>query len=325
MSEKNKKIYHRILLILSLALLVGLAVYVQKNSVSFAHLKSVRLEFIILLIGIHAIFHWLLGMTQKMPLVKHKIKLSIKEWYGLCMASELFNMLLPANGGTGIRMLYLKDKKKLPFRSFLSLSFAIVLIGFTFLGVIGVIYSRFFLAKSASVFVLLESTFIALAISGIILMFMTDAIAKIFKFKRKSSPKFYLSDIKLSSSIALCWIGMFLLYPIKIYLSFVAIGVELPIIHAIEISLVLLAASLFQILPGNIGVKEIITAYIGKQYGIEFETALLASLIDRAILLIFLFPLGFYFYWQLFLEAALPSVFARIFWSRPKQSVQTSP
>lgn len=321
MTEKNKKLYHAVLLILSLALLAGLAFYVQKNSTSFTLLKSVKLEFVFLLIFIHAFGFWLLGMTQKLPLKIHNINLTFKEWYGLCMVSELFNMLLPANGGTGIRMLYIKDQKKLPMREFLAMSFAIILIGFTFLGLMGISYCRFFLAKTDTIFVLLESVFIALAISGIILIFAADAFAKIFKFRRKYSPKTYLKDFKLTGWVTLCWIGMFTLYPLKIYLSFLAIGIDLSFSQSVELSLILLTASLFQVLPGNMGVKEIITAYVGKQYGIPFETALLASLIDRAILMLFLFPVGFYFYWQLFLEATLP----KILWSRLKQSAQTSP
>ena len=82
-------------------------------------------------------------------------------------------------------------------------------------------------------------------------------------------------------------------------------------------------ASFFQVLPGNIGVKELITTYISSHYGINFETALLASLIDRGVLLVFLLPVGFYFYWELFLDATLPRLAFGMF--RPSQSEQTSP
>jgi len=325
MSEKGQKIYHRILFILSLLLLAGLGFYVQKNEQSFEKIKFIKFEYILVLISIHALNYYLLGLTHKMPLKKHQIILKFKEWFGLCMVSELFNMLLPAKGGTGIRMLYIKNKKGLSMREFLSMSFAIVLTGFTFLGITGTIYCHFFLNKTHPVFVILESIFIALSVSGILLIFATEALGKIFKFKRKYSPKAYLFDLKLSSAATICWIGMFFLYPIKIYLSFLAIGLELNFADSFEISLILLAASLFQVLPGNIGVKEVITAYIAKQYGIEFETALLASLIDRAILLLFLFPVGFYFYWQLFLECSLPQMnWAKAFFKR-EQSVQTLP
>ncbi len=55
------------------------------------------------------------------------------------------------------------------------------------------------------------------------------------------------------------------------------------------------------------------TAYIGKQYGIEFEVALLASLVDRAVLVLYLFPVGFYSYWNLFLEKRFSEInFAKI-------------
>ncbi|NOT77383.1 MAG: flippase-like domain-containing protein [Bacteriovoracaceae bacterium] len=312
MSEKSKIIYHRSLVLLSFILIIGLGFYIHNNTSTFILIKNIRLDIVLALILIHVINYWLLGLTHKLPLKKHQINLKFKEWYGLCMVSELFNMLLPAKGGTGIRMLYINDKKKLAMREFLSMSFAIVLIGFTLLGLIGLAYCQIYLKKTHIVFSLLESVFLALSISGIILMFMTEAISKLFKFKRRYSPKNYLKDLKLTSIVSLCWIGMFVLYPVKVYLSFKAIGIDLNFYDSFEISLVLLAASLFQVLPGNIGVKEIVTAYIGRQYGIDFEVALLASIIDRAILLLFLFPVGFYFYWELFLESSLP----RINWAR---------
>lgn len=324
MTEKTKKIYHTILLILSLALLAGLGLYVQKNTTTFTQLKSVKFEYIAILIFVHSLSFWFLGMTHKLPLEKLNIHLRFKEWFGLCTVAELFNMLLPANGGTGIRMLYIKDKKFLPMREFLTMSFAITLVGFTLLGLVGITYCEYFLKKSSTVFVLLESVFVALVISGIILIFATEAIARIFRFKRKSSPKAYLKDFKLTSLISLCWLGMFIVYPFKIYLSFLAIGIDLSLAQSLELSLVLLAASLFQILPGNLGIKEIITTYVAQNFGIPMEAALIASLVDRLILLIFLFPVGFYFYWQLFLEAAFPKAILPLFF-RPKQSARTSP
>lgn len=302
-------------------LFLGLALYIQKHTSALLYLKSIRFDFILFLLLMHALDFYLVGLIQKLPLRKHNISLKMKEWYGLSVASELFNMLLPAKGGTGLRLLYLKDKKALAVREFLSMSFAVVMIGFTFLGFVGLLYCHFFLKKNQSISTLLESVFLALLVSGFLLLFFTEILGKLFKFKRRYSPKVYLQDKKLTSLIALCWIGVFVLYPIKVYLAFTAIGLEINFMDSFEISLILLIASLFQVLPGNMGVKEIVTAYIGKQYGIEFEAALLASLIDRMILLLFLFPVGFYFYWQLFLEASLPKVLL----PKLKQSAQTSP
>lgn len=306
MSERSKKIYHAILLLLSVALLIGLGIYVQKNSSSFEKIKTINLGLILLLVTTHAIHFLLLGVTHFYPLRRHNIFLKFKEWYGLCTVSELFNMLLPAKGGTAIRMMYINEKKGLAKREFLSMGLAVVLTGFSLLGILGTVYCHFFLTKHNVVFVALESLFIALTVSSFLLIFISEIISRIFKTERKFSPKKYLSDKKIFLVSVICYLGMFILYPIKIYLSFKAVGISIHLFDSFEISLILLVSSFFQILPGNIGVKEVATAYIAQQYGIQFEMALLASLVDRAILLLFLFPFGAYFYWNLFLNASLP-------------------
>ena len=323
MSLRAKKIYHIFLIILSIALIVGVISYIKKSPITLSQLQNLHPGYMLILIALHALGFWFLGFTQALPLKKHNIKIQTKEWYGLSVVAELFNMILPANGGTGVRMMYMKDKKNLPIRQFLSMNFAVILTGFTMLGIFGSLYFQYVLDKQDEVFKMLEALFIALALSGILLLISSEIFGKIFKFKRKYSPKIYLFDTKLASFATAAWFIFFALYPLKIYLSFLAIGVQIGPSESFEISLILLVASFFQILPGNMGVKELITAYISSQYGINFETALLASVIDRGVLLLFLLPVGFYFYWELFLDAALPNFAISLF--RPSQSEQTSP
>ncbi len=307
MKTRYKKTYHQALLFLSLALLIGLVLYVRKNSSSFERIKSINLSIAFSLIGIHALNYILLGITHFYPLKKiHSIKLNTNEWFGLCTISELFNMLLPAKGGTAIRMMYMNEKKDLPMREFLSMGLAVLLIGFSFLGLAGSIYCHYFLTKHNIVFDALESLFIALTLSSFMLILSNELFTRIFKLERKYSLKKYLIDRNIILISLICYLGIFALYPLKVYLSFRAIGIEMRLFDSLEISLILLATGLFQILPGNIGVKEVATAYIANQYGIQFEAALLASLVDRAILMLFLFPMGAYFYWILFLDLSLP-------------------
>lgn len=307
-------------MLLSVALISGLVIYVQKNSSSFEKIKSINIGLVFLLITTHILHFLLLGATHFYPLRRHNIFLKFKEWYGLCTISELFNMLLPAKGGTAIRMMYINETKGLSKREFLSMGLAVVLTGFSLLGILGTIYCHFFLTKHNVVFVALESLFIALTISSFLLIFASEIIGHLFKIKRKFSPKKYLTDKKIFIVSILCYLGMFILYPVKIYFSFKAVGVSINLFDSFEISLILLVTSFFQILPGNIGVKEVATAYIAQQYGIQFEMALLASLVDRAILLLFLFPFGAYFYWSLFLNASLP----KISWPRAKVTLPAS-
>ncbi len=323
MSSRVKKIYQITLILLSILLIVGVIVYIKKSPITFHQIKNLHPIYMLLLITLHAIGFFFLGYTQVLPLKKHNIDIKPREWYGLSVVAELFNMILPANGGTGVRMMYMKDKKNLPVKQFLSMNFAVILIGFTMLGIFGSLYFQFFLNISDEVFRLLYSLLVALALSGIFLLIFSEITGKLFKIKKKYSPKLYLFDTKFTLQATIVWFSFFALYPLKIYLSFLSIGEHIGANESFEISIILLVASFFQVLPGNIGVKELITTYISSHYGISFETALLASLIDRGVLLIFLLPVGFYFYWELFLDATLPKfVFGML---RPSQSEQTSP
>jgi uncharacterized membrane protein YbhN (UPF0104 family) len=323
MGIRARKIYNTVLLMLTIVLIVGVVLYVKNNPTFFQELKNLHIGYLFLLIITHALGLGLLGLTHQLPLRKHNIDISAKEWYGLSVVAEMFNMILPANGGTGIRMMYLKDKKKLPIRQFLSMNFAMIVTGFTMLGIIGSIYFQYIFVRNDSVFNLLQSLFTSLALSGIFLLLFSEILGKVFKIRRKYSPKLYLFDTRLTVTVTFYWFVFFVLYPLKIYLSFLAINQHIGFNESFEISLILLAAYFFQVIPGNLGIKEIITAYVSSHYGIKFETALLASLIDRGALLIFTLPVGIYFYWELFLDAAMPKVVVTFF--RPEQSEQTSP
>ena len=326
MGFRAKKLYHFGLIILSLILIVGLGSFTNRNPLFFQKLNQLHFGYFSLLILFQIAGLALLGLTHRLPLLKHKIDITANEWFGLSVVSEMFNMILPANGGTGVRMMYLKDKKDLPFRQFLAMNFAMIVTGFSMLGIVGTLYFQYVFTRNDNVFKLLESIFIALAFSGILLLICSEIIGKLFKIKKKYSPKIYLFDTKLTFTVTLYWLIFFALYPIKIYLSFLAIGVNVGLTESFEISLILLASYFFQVLPGNLGVREIITAYISTHYGISFETALLASLIDRGTLLIFVMPVGMYFYWKLLLNSITPDflgVWIKRF--RPVQSEQTSP
>lgn len=323
MGKRAKKIYHIVLIILSIVLIAAVVIALKNSSLTLLQLKDMNPLYLLALILLHSLGLIILGYTQYLPLKKINIQTSTKEWNALIIVSELFNLLLPANGGAGIRMMYLKDKKKLPIRQFLSMNFAVILTGFTMVGIVGTLYFQYVLVRNDSVFKMIESVFIALALCGILLLITSEIFGKLFKFKRKYSPKIYLFDTKLTAKLTFLWLIFFALYPLKIYLSFMTIGVHIGLQESLEIGLILMASTFFQVLPGNMGIKEIITAYVSTHYGINFETALLASLIDRAALMIYLVPVGMYFYWELFLDAVKPKMPA--FLIRPSQSEQISP
>lgn len=301
----SKKVYQSLVFISLAAGLVSLSLYLNKNIQLLNQFKHLTISTLFILLMMNLLNFYLLGLTQKLPINKHDIKLSFKEWFGLCLSSELLNNFLPAKSGTALRMMYLKNTKSLPIKTFLSMGFAIVFASFTLLGIFGTIYAHFYLIKKDTIFEIVECVFISLSISGVLLLFFGELISKFFKFKRQINPKFYLTDIRLISKCTILYWAIFILYPVKTYFTFKAIGISIPFIQSFEISLILILATLFQVVPGNLGIKELLFAYISSKYGIHFETALLASILDRFIMYLFLIPSGIYFYWNIHLKSNL--------------------
>lgn len=292
-------------MLISLVTFCSLIIYLLFHGSNLLKITSIDLKYIIAIAALYFLHFIFLGLTHNLPLKKHSINLTFKDWFGLCIAGEFLNLIIPAKGGTALRMIYLKKTYQLSMRQFLSMGFAIVVSAFTLLGFLGACYVRLYIIKPNLVFTFLESIFWAMSISGILLILANETLSKIFHFQRKINPKIYLKDFSLISKTTFLYFALFSLYPLKIFLTFKAVGININFIDSFEISLAIILISIFQIIPGNIGIKELLTAYLASQYGINFEMALLASLIDRAILFVFLLPTGSYFYWTIILNKSI--------------------
>lgn len=292
-------------MLISLVTFCSLIIYLSLNGIHLLKITTIELKYILSIVALYFLHFVFLGLTHNLPLKKHSINLTFKDWFGLSTTSELLNLILPAKGGTALRMIYLKKNHQLSMRQFLSMGFAIVVSAFTLLGIIGAIYIRFYIINPNLIFTFLESIFWAMSISGILLILANETFSKVFRFQRKINPKIYLKDISLITKTTFLYFALFSLYPLKIFLTFRAVGININFLDSFEISLAIILISIFQIIPGNIGIKELLTAYLASQYGINFETALLASLIDRAILFMFLLPAGTYFYWNIILNKSI--------------------
>jgi uncharacterized membrane protein YbhN (UPF0104 family) len=293
------------ILLISFVTLFCLGAYLYSQAGNLLKITNIDIKFILSIAALYFLHFIFLGLTHKLPLKKHGIELSFKDWFGLCSASEFLNLVFPAKGGTALRMIFLKRNYQLSMRSFLSMNFAVIVSAFTVFGLLGALYIRFNIIKPSLVFIMLESIFWAMSISGILLIIANETLSKIFNFQRKINPKLYLKDISLILKTTLLYFAIFSLYPLKIFLTFKSVGISINFLDSFEISLAIILISIFQVIPGNIGIKEILTAYLASQYGISFEMALLASLIDRAIMFLFLFPIGTYFYWTIILNKSI--------------------
>ncbi len=300
MAMKNKRFLNILNWLTSTALLLGIFAFILKNgSMSF---KNIHFNYMVIaLLPIISLIHsWLTSILQRNILFTQKINLNHQDSFSLSAIADLYNFLLPAKSGSLLRMIYLKENFNFSKRKFLSMSLASAMAGLSSLGLVGFLYTHFFFSNKDLIFVALESLFLALMIAAFFLVFSTEMVVRIFKLDKNNTPQKYLSDFSLVSNSITMYLISALVVPIRLFISFYAIGLTLSPLEALNLSLILIVISWIQILPGNLGIKEIALAYLAQKFGISYELSLIASLIDRGLALGYMVIVGKISYWRLF-------------------------
>lgn len=298
----SKKLTHIIKLCIAVILITALCFFLYKKRHLIDIVTSKNLTAIGLIFISYIFNYLLLGIVNNYPLRRINITLPFSHWFGLTNLANLFNLVLPAKGGTAIRWYYLWEKYKVPTQLFMSLNFFGTAIGMISMGFLGLCASFALPLVEINIFTSLASAFALLLVAGICIVYVIAKISN--QNSRFFSPLVReLKDIRVFIITAICFCGITLLYPIRTYISYKALGSTIDITQSIEISMIMLLISIVPILPGNLGVKEIAMAYSSKHFGISPEVAILASFIERIGLYLFLFPFGF---------AAYISVFSKV-------------
>lgn len=296
---KNKKLLHILNWLTSISLLVGVVLFSYNNSsIAFdkIEISYFYLFFLILVSLIHSFFT---SYFQRNILITQSVILDHKKNFALTAVADLYNFLLPAKSGSLIRMIFLKENFGLSKRKFLSMGLASAMIGLSSLGLMGFIYTQIFFTKKDLIFLALESLFLALMISSFVLVFSSELTAKIFKLKKTNTLQIYFRDLKFVNNSISMYIVSALVVPLRLFIVFSAVGVSLSPMEVLDISLILIVISWVQILPGNLGLKELALTYLAQKFGISYELSLVASLLDRGVGLIYLIVIGKLSYWNL--------------------------
>ncbi|EDN67579.1 conserved hypothetical protein, membrane [Beggiatoa sp. PS] len=85
------------------------------------------------------------------------------------------------------------------------------------------------------------------------------------------------------------------LWGLRLYVCFMALGSPIHFYQIMIIQTFVGLSFVISITPGNLGIKEGITVFGASLFGISPTTALLASLVDRAVTMLVVFAVGLVF------------------------------
>lgn len=246
----------------------------------------------------------MLGLIFKHLISMFGLNLSIREWLGLTSVNTMCNYYLPTQGGLIVRGAYLKRQYNFPFSRYASL---VMISQLLMIGVIAT-FGMFFLIINIDI--LNENTFPLFFLFGIVLIITLLSpqimLTLAIKSKRFGKIKPFLQQFIKGLEIwrqhrvekmylSLLMVIVIFLWGFKLYICFMAIGEPVNFGQIMIIQTLINFSLVISITPGNLGIKEGITAFSANLFGISPTTALLASLVDRAIAVLVVFSMGMVF------------------------------
>lgn len=246
----------------------------------------------------------ILGVQFKYLILIFGLNLPIREWLGLTAVNTMCNYYLPARGGLIVRGAYLKRQYNFPFSRYTSLVMVSQLIMLGVVATLGII----FLVNSIDIFA--ENTLPLLGLFGSVLI-ITLSIYQMMPILAMQSARFdklkpflqqFMEGLEswrqyrvATVYFSLLMVILIFLWGLRLYVCFTAIGEPVNFGQIMVIQTLISLSFVISITPGNLGVKEGITAFSANLVGISPTTALLASLVDRAVAVLVVFSMGLVF------------------------------
>jgi len=305
---------NRIPFLVSLVALLAIIVYITANRENLELIRQISLINLVILLCIRLAFLVENGIGLDLLARKFGVKLDLTEWFGLAMVTAMGNYLTPFYGGMFSRAVYLKQRHSLPYSSFLSVFTASYLIGFTWIGLVGIAgillvgwqtqifywnLLAFFCIVSASTLFLMFGPHVKMRTGGRIGKAIANALDGWDLIRR---------DFVLIAKLSGLGVVNLLTIALGVYVSYYALGSQVSFGVVLLIAMMATFSLFVGITPGNLGIQEAIISLSSAYLGVGFNVGILASLLLRAVTLLIVFSLGPVFSYILTHKAAVSSV-----------------
>lgn len=279
--------YGRLILIIIVLGLSAITLFQLRHD--FAGIKLINPIYLLWVFLLIVMFLVVNGLMMKTILRSFGINLLIFESAALSITNTLGNLITPFRGGVISNAIYLKTKYKLNISSYVAMLSATYVIIFWVNSVVGLIaciylkyYSNIF-SWPICLFFLGVVVFL-----GFILLFSPKVREVNFPFVNKVI--YVINQWNLISKngrvvLAMIWYNLLNigLMVFTCYFEFMAIGINIPLMRLVVLSVFSIFSLLLSFTPAGLGIKEAFAAYSGVAVGIPLSQVIVVSILDRVI------------------------------------------
>lgn len=287
--------------LIAVALVVAMIAYVATQRDLVEALRSIDPVYMLWLITMGVLSLMAQSKQYLAALSAHDVQIPFVESTGLTAVNTMANYYVPARGGAVVRAAYMRTVHDLPLATYAIVTIAIVAMGLLVAVGVGLAASLVLPLTGADMTWRLPAVFTAvvllMAVGAVMAILAGRLLARSNRFADVVSHVFEAARVMMRQRGSLvrlaAWSAAVLCLQIgRLWLAFASVGIHPT---APEIALIGSLAGIsfvLSITPGNLVLKEGITAAGAALVGIAAETALLAALIDRGAALVVTFGVG---------------------------------
>ena len=250
-------------------------------------ITEISFPLLALVILLNFIVNILYGIQLKIVTDYYKLNLNFLQALGILVLSRLANMGLPPGIGSSFKAVYMKKKHSFSYSSFIASSGAVSILKIF-------IYSLFcffmlLAVKCENVYLLVLAFFVFT--SSFLFLFFMPSLALYFSFsylkKLGKELKDFLGDKKNLLKLVIVILFIFLTTTIRFYLEFILFSVDISFMKASIVVSFTLISGLFNLIPGNMGIKEFLIVALSGITGAGINESLHVALLDRMVVTFF--------------------------------------
>lgn len=220
---------------------------------------------------------------------------------GLTAINTMANYYVPARGGTVVRAAYMHSVHAMSVSAYAMLTIVTVVVGLIVAIVAGLTAAVLLTVTGSGVGAGMLAPFLGvLALMGAALGVAVVSARVLARSNRLSSAIARLSsaaklwrNVPMAGLRLLAWTAVVLLMQAaRLFVAFAAVGASVSVLEMVLIGSLVSMSFVISITPGNLGIKEGVTALAGALVGVEPNVALVGSLIDRGAALAVTFGAG---------------------------------
>jgi uncharacterized membrane protein YbhN (UPF0104 family) len=285
-------------LLATLIVLIAGVGYIYFNRTELAVLVRLSVSDLVTLTLCILIFFVCTGYTFNLLVGMLAVKLAPVEWTGLTFLTNALNYLGPIRPGVVAKAVYLKHEKGMSYARFSSVLAANGFILFFYSGAFGLILLLIFWFTRGIVSYVLIGVCIALLVGaalpfairlssfryqGRIWSIFNDALEGFVIIRGQ-----HTRILAVGASVMAQYLTAALCYMI----AFQMLGLKLSFHSALIIGVFSSIANFFTLTPNNLGIQEIVTAYLVTITGLSFSDGLLAATLVRVFHVVITFVLA---------------------------------